>query len=33
LLPGIGHATALQAPELLAEHLVRFLLDDPRVKE
>jgi 3-oxoadipate enol-lactonase len=33
LLPGIGHATALQAPELLAQHLVRFLLDDPRVKE
>jgi pimeloyl-ACP methyl ester carboxylesterase len=33
LLPGIGHATALQAPELLVQHLVRFLLDDPRVKE
>lgn len=26
VLPGIGHATALQAPELLAQHLVRFLL-------
>ena len=28
LLPGIGHATALQAPEMLAQHLVRFLLGD-----
>jgi 3-oxoadipate enol-lactonase len=25
LLPAIGHATALQAPETLAQHLVRFL--------
>ncbi len=25
LLPGVGHATALQAPELLAQHIVRFL--------
>lgn len=25
LLPGVGHATALQAPELLARHLVAFL--------
>lgn len=25
LLPAIGHATALQAPEILAQHLVRFL--------
>jgi 3-oxoadipate enol-lactonase len=32
-LPGIGHATALQAPELLAKHLVRFLLGDPQDKE
>ena len=33
VLPGIGHATALQAPELLAQHLVRFLLGDPQDKE
>jgi len=33
VLPGIGHATALQAPELLAHHLVRFLLGDPQDKE
>ena len=33
LLPGVGHATALQAPDVLAQHLVRFLLGDPRVKE
>ena len=26
LLPGIGHATALQAPAAVAHHLVRFLL-------
>jgi pimeloyl-ACP methyl ester carboxylesterase len=32
-LPGIGHATALQAPELLARHLVRFLLGAPEDKE
>jgi 3-oxoadipate enol-lactonase len=25
LLPGIGHVTALQAPEVLAHHLLRFL--------
>lgn len=25
LLPAIGHATALQAPEILAQHLIRFL--------
>ena len=25
VLPGIGHATALQAPELVAAHLTRFL--------
>jgi len=24
-LPGVGHATALQAPALLAQHIVRFL--------
>ena len=33
LLPGIGHATALQAPELLARHLVPFLLRDTHDKE
>jgi 3-oxoadipate enol-lactonase len=33
VLPGVGHATALQAPELLAQHLVRFLLGDPQDKE
>jgi 3-oxoadipate enol-lactonase len=33
VLPGIGHATALQAPELLARHLVSFLLGDPQDKE
>lgn len=26
LLPGVGHATALQAPALLAQHIVRFLM-------
>lgn len=26
LLPAVGHATALQAPELLAHHITRFLL-------
>ena len=25
LLPGIGHVTAMQAPEVLARHMVRFL--------
>jgi 3-oxoadipate enol-lactonase len=25
LLPGIGHVTAMQAPEMLAQHIVRFL--------
>jgi 3-oxoadipate enol-lactonase len=33
VLPGVGHATALQAPELLAQHLVRFLLGEPQDKE
>jgi 3-oxoadipate enol-lactonase len=33
VLPGVGHATALQAPELLARHLVRFLRDEPPDKE
>ena len=33
VLPGVGHATALQAPQLLAQHLVRFLLGDPQDKE
>jgi pimeloyl-ACP methyl ester carboxylesterase len=32
-LPGIGHATALQAPELLARQLVAFLRGDPHHKE
>lgn len=26
LLPAVGHVTAMQAPELLAQHIVRFLL-------
>lgn len=25
LLPGVGHVTAMQAPEVLAQHIVRFL--------
>ena len=25
LLPGIGHVTAMQAPQVLAHHIVRFL--------
>lgn len=25
LLPGIGHVTAMQAPQMLAQHIVRFL--------
>lgn len=25
LLPGVGHVTALQAPDVLASHLIRFL--------
>lgn len=33
LLPGVGHATALQAPEALARHLVPFLLGLPQDKE
>jgi len=33
LLPGVGHATALQAPEQLASHIVRFLLSSARDKE
>lgn len=32
-LPGVGHATALQAPALLARHLVGFLLGPPHDKE
>lgn len=32
-LPGIGHATALQAPELLARQLVRFLQGPAHDKE
>jgi 3-oxoadipate enol-lactonase len=28
LLAGVGHATALQAPEALAEHLIRFFTAD-----
>lgn len=28
LLAGVGHATALQAPETLAEHLIRFFTAD-----
>ena len=26
MLPGIGHVTAMQAPEVLAHHIVRFLI-------
>jgi 3-oxoadipate enol-lactonase len=29
VLPGVGHATALQAPAALAHHLVRFLKETP----
>jgi 3-oxoadipate enol-lactonase len=29
VLPGVGHATALQAPAVLARHLVRFLKETP----
>lgn len=29
VLPGVGHATALQAPGALAHHLVRFLKETP----
>jgi pimeloyl-ACP methyl ester carboxylesterase len=32
-LPGVGHATALQAPERLALQLVAFLHDNPHDKE
>ena len=30
LLPAIGHVTAVQAPEVLAHHLVRFLKERPQ---
>lgn len=33
LLPGVGHATALQAPEQLASHILPFLRGGPRDKE
>ena len=33
LLPGVGHATALQAPALLAQHIVRFLLPTHKDQE
>lgn len=33
VLPGVGHATALQAPELLAQCLVRFLSGESQDKE
>ena len=33
LLPGVGHATALQAPALLAQHIERFLRSDRQVQE
>ena len=33
VLPGTGHATALQSPELLARHIVRFLGGSPHDKE
>ena len=33
LLAGTGHATALQAPQLLARHIARFLAGDPSPKE
>lgn len=33
VLPGVGHATALQAPEVLAKHLIRFLSDESQNKE
>ena len=33
LLPGVGHATALQAPALLAQHIERFLRSDRHVQE
>ena len=29
VLPGVGHATALQAPAAVAEHLIRFLKETP----
>lgn len=32
-LPGIGHATAMQAPELLAQHILHFLPQGPRTQE
>ncbi|MEY3665782.1 MAG: hypothetical protein RLZZ153_1964 [Pseudomonadota bacterium] len=33
VLLGVGHATALQAPERLARHLIRFLSDESQDKE
>lgn len=33
LLPGVGHATALQAPQLLAQHLTAFLRPGPHDQE
>ncbi len=33
VLPGVGHATALQAPVLLARHIVRFLRGGPSNEE
>jgi len=32
LLPDIGHAMALQAPQILADHLVDFLLDEEQLR-
>lgn len=32
-LPGVGHAIALQAPALLAQHIVRFLRPDHQDRE
>ena len=33
LLPGVGHATALQAPALLAQHIDRFLRPGREIQE
>ena len=33
LLPAVGHATAMQAPQLLAHHIIRFLLPSPQEQE
>jgi len=32
LLPGVGHATALQAPQALAAHLIHFFLDEETLR-